>query len=64
MPTKENLDREYQYCLERLMVLEPAYLQLRNSLTADQQSLLDSYIALCEALTEADCQLHLLYPNE
>ena len=63
MPTKENLDLEYQYCLERLKALEPAYLQLRSSLTADQQSLLDSYIALCEALTEADCQRQLLHPR-
>lgn len=64
MPAKESIEREHQFYLERPQELKPAFLNLRNSLTESQQALLDSCIALCEALTEAECQLHLLCPYE
>lgn len=64
MNTKDSILKEHQFCLKRLQELDPAFLNLRSSLTESQQALLDSYISLCEALTEAECQLHLLDPQE
>lgn len=60
MNTNESITREHQDFLNKVRQLEPEFLTLRASLTTQQQTLLDSYIASCEALTEAELRLEQL----
>lgn len=48
MNTNESITREHQDCLNKVRQLEPEFLTLRASLTTQQQTLLDSYIASCD----------------
>lgn len=56
----EKIKEEQQYALARVQALEPAFLELRERLTPQQQTALDDYIAACEALTEAETLLQCL----
>ena len=50
-------DKQYQEALDRVKRLEPAFLTIRESLSPEQQQILDDYIAACEALDQ--CQTFL-----
>ena len=47
------LDEHYQSCLEEVKRLEPEFLALRNSLSQQQQQILDSYLSACEEMDYA-----------
>ena len=54
MSLLESVRQERDECLDLVRRLEPAFMELRASLTGEQQELLDAYITACEALSDAE----------
>ena len=50
---RAKMDTQYQSCLEEVNRLEPAFLALRDSLSREQQQILDDYFSACEEMDHA-----------
>ena len=51
--TLAKTDTEYQSALSNASRLEQDFLRLRESLSSDQQSVLDAYLSACEEMDHA-----------
>ena len=54
---RASTDKWYQQCLQEVRALETEFLEVRATLTPEQQDALDRYIAACEELEHALTQL-------